>query len=116
MQLRDAYDLWADAHAFFDSTLLSGSSEYGDPLATQTASWQKRLTDETPNGGLLRKNALFDALSGDGRLHLLHVTHALEEISQQGVLYPSGGCLVGSIYCAPLTPANHGFRMHNLAS
>ncbi|MER6302211.1 hypothetical protein ABT247_21985 [Kitasatospora sp. NPDC001539] len=115
MSLRDAYDLWADAHAFFDSALLPDAGQHG-PLAAQTASWHKRLTDETPNGSLLRKNALFDSLSSDGKLHLLHVTHALEEISEEGVLYPSGGCLVGSIYCAPLTATEHGFRMHNLAA
>ncbi|AXI78958.1 hypothetical protein [Peterkaempfera bronchialis] len=116
MRLCDAYDLWADAHAFFDSAVPPESGGHNDPLAAKTAVWQKRLADETPNGSLLRKNALFDALSSDGKLHLLHVTHALEEISRQGVLYPSGGCLVGSIYCAPLIPAVRGFRMHNLAS
>ncbi|GAA2266802.1 hypothetical protein GCM10010430_59860 [Kitasatospora cystarginea] len=115
MNLRDTYELWADAHAFFDSALPPDAGQRG-PLAAQTAVWHKRLTDETPNGSLLRKNALFDSLSSDGKLHLLHVTHALEEISQQGVLYPSGGCLVGSIYCAPLTPTDRGFRMHNLAA
>jgi hypothetical protein len=112
----DAYHSWADAHSFFDSALLPGPGEQIDPLADQAIMWEKRLSTQTPNGTLLRKNALFDALSGDGKLHLLHVTHALEEISQQGVLYPSGGCLVGSIYCAPLTPTERGFRMHNLAS
>lgn len=115
MNLRDAYDLWADAHAFFDSALLPEAG-HDDPLTAQTAAWHRRLTDETPNGNLLRKNALFDSLSSDGKLHLLHVTHALEEISREGVLYPSGGCLVGSIYCAPLTQTDHGFRMHNLAA
>jgi hypothetical protein len=112
----DAYHLWADAHCFFDSALIPGSSDRAGPLAVQTADWERRLAEETPNGHLLRQNALFEALGKGGRLHLLHVTHALEEISRQGVLYPSGGCLVGSIYCAPLTATEHGFRMHNLGS
>ncbi|MFI1964037.1 hypothetical protein ACH429_07855 [Streptomyces pathocidini] len=116
MDFLDAYHLWADAHAFFDSTLIPGPADANDPLASQTAAWDQRLAEETPNGKLLRQNTLFDALSGNGKLHLLHVTHALEEINQQGVLYPSGGCLVGSIYCAPLTETAQGFRMHNLAS
>lgn len=115
MSLSDSYGLWADAHSFFDSALLPDAEQRG-PLAAQTAAWHKRLTDETPNGSLLVKNALFDSLSSDGKLHLLHVTQALEEISRQGVLYPSGGCLVGSIYCAPLTQTDRGFRMHNLAA
>lgn len=112
----DAYHLWADAHAFFDSTPIPSPADPGHPLAAQTAAWDQRLAEQTPNGRLLRHNTLFEALSGSGKLHLLHVTHALEQISQQGILYPSGGCLVGSIYCAPLTQTEQGFRMHNLAS
>ncbi|WP_101258708.1 hypothetical protein [Streptomyces barkulensis] len=116
MDFLDTYHLWADAHAFYDSTPVPGPDRHRDPLAAREAAWQTRLLEETPNGWLLRGNALFDALGGDGTLHLLHVTHALEQISEQGVLYPSGGCLVGSIYCAPLTPSGGGLRMHNLAS
>jgi hypothetical protein len=113
----DSYHLWADAHAFFDSPdLLSTHPQSADPLLQQTTAWEQRLAETTPNGHLLRRNALFDSLSQGGTLHLLHVTHALEEISEQGVLYPSGGCLVGSIYCAPLTATDRGFRPHNLGS
>lgn len=128
MDLLDAYDLWADAHAIFDTALLRGpagpacpagsadTADRADPLAAQAAYWGRRLAEQTPNGHLLRRNALFDALRGNGKLHLLHVTHALEEIKRQGVLYPSGGCLVGSVYCAPLTATGRGFRMHNLGA
>ncbi len=115
MDTHDAYHLWADAHAFYDTPLLPDTRDQAGPLAEQSARWEQRLADETPHGALLRTNALFDTLNGDGPLHLLHVTHALEEISQNGFLYPSGGCLVGSIYCAPLTMHGSGFRMHNLA-
>ncbi|MGP3951830.1 hypothetical protein [Streptomyces sp. 7N604] len=116
MDFLDAYQQWADAHAFFDTTLIPSPAEDTEPLAEQAAAWETRLADETPNGRLLRSNALFNALSGAGKLHLLHVTHALEQISEHGILYPSGGCLVGSIYCAPLTASDSGFRMHNLAA
>lgn len=58
--------------------------------------------------------SLFDALTGDRTLYLLHVTHAAESMTRGGALYPSGGCLVGSIYGAPLTQEPGGFRMHNL--
>ncbi|MDT0379401.1 hypothetical protein RM572_11540 [Streptomyces sp. DSM 42041] len=116
MDFLDSYHLWADAHAFYESTLVPGPDPHGDHLSAKDAAWQSRLLEETPNGRLLRQNALFDALSGDRTLHLLHVTHALEHINEQGALYPSGGCLVGSIYCAPLTPSGDGLRMHNLAS
>ncbi|MFE4175083.1 hypothetical protein ACFRR7_24055 [Streptomyces sp. NPDC056909] len=116
MDFLDTYHLWADAHAFFEARIIPGPAGTGDPLAEQTSAWDTRLSQETPNGSLMRNNALFDALGGSGKLHLLHVTHALEEISKDGVLYPSGGCLVGSIYCAPLTVTDNGYRMHNLGS
>jgi hypothetical protein len=116
MDLPDVYRQWADAHAFFDATTLPPHlGGMDDPLSTQTLMWQKRLA-ETPNGQLLRNNALFDALRVNGKLHLLHVTHRLQQIREHGSLYSSGGCLVGSVYCAPLTPVESGFRMHNLAS
>lgn len=112
----DAYESWADAHAFFGASLVPAMPDPDDPLGAQKAAWTDRLALGTPNGHLLRRNALFDSLAAGGKLHLLHVTHALEKISQDGVLYPSGGCLVGSIYCAPLTATGHGFRPHNLGS
>ncbi len=114
MEALIGYQGWADAHVFYDSPLTSSFANHADPLEQKSAAWEMRLANETPNGSLLRKNALFDSLSGDGPLYLLHVTHALEEISEHGFLYPSGGCLVGSIYCAPLTLDGDRFRMHNL--
>ncbi|MEV4561254.1 hypothetical protein AB0K51_30290, partial [Kitasatospora sp. NPDC049285] len=116
MDFLNSYELWADAHAFFGASLVPTLPNTDDPLGVQKAAWTDRLALGTPNGHLLRRNALFDALASGGKLHLLHVTHALEKISQDGVLYPSGGCLVGSIYCAPLTATNCGFRPHNLGS
>lgn len=117
MDLLDTYEEWADAHVFFDTPLIPSPARHlGDPLAERTEAWEQRLTEDTPNGHLLRSNALFDSLSGGRTLHLLHVTHALEQITAHGVLHPSGGCLVGSVYCAPLTATGSGFRMHNLGS
>ncbi|WP_031516519.1 hypothetical protein [Streptomyces sp. NRRL F-5123] len=117
MDFLDTYEEWADAHAFFDTALIPGPGLRSvDPLAEQTRAWEHRLTQATPNGALLRGNALFDSLSSGQTLHLLHVTHALEQITEHGVLYPSGGCLVGAIYCAPLAASGTGFRMHNLGA
>ncbi|MFJ8040497.1 hypothetical protein ACIRBX_08340 [Kitasatospora sp. NPDC096147] len=116
MDFTDSYESWADAHAFFGTSLVPATPNPDDPLGIQKVAWTDRLSLGTPNGHLLRRNALFDSLATGGKLHLLHVTHALEKINQDGVLYPSGGCLVGSIYCAPLTATNHGFRPHNLGS
>ena len=114
MDFPDSYRLWADAHHFYASPLIPHQADASDPLAELSAAWDHRLAKDTPNGALLRDNALFQSLGREGKLHLLHVTHALEQISEHGVLYPSGGCLVGSIYCAPLFPERSGLRMHNL--
>ncbi len=113
MDFLDSYHLWADAHAFFDDPF-PGKTSTTNPLAAQSAAWWERLTHHAPNGALMRHNAMFDALSGDGSLYLMHITHALEQISEHGVIYPSGGCLVGSVYCTPLTLTENGYRMHNL--
>jgi hypothetical protein len=118
MDFLDTYEEWADAHVFFDTAPTSSGpgGTPGDPLAEQSQAWAGRMTDETPNGHLLRRNALFDSLRGGRTLHLLHVTHALEQITASGVLQPSGGCLVGSVYCAPLVATGSGLRMHNLGA
>lgn len=109
----DSYRMWADAHVFFHNPRAEAPSE-ANWLSEHTQRWRYRLAHETPNGDLLVRNSMFDSLSGHRRLHLLHVTHALEQINEHGVIYPSGGCLVGSVYCAPLTRSGDGFRMHNL--
>src|SRR5882757_10520806 len=57
---------------------------------------------------------MFDLIRSDGKVSLLHVTHAFDEIAARGILYPSGGCLVGSVYGTPLTPEADTYRMHNL--
>jgi len=51
--------------------------------------------------------------------YLLHVTSKdkINEIIKSGNLYPSGGCLVGSIYCTPLIRISENiFRLHNLGA
>jgi hypothetical protein len=117
MDFLDTYEDWADAHVFFDTAPSHAPAGHpGDPLAEQTRAWAKRLTDDTPNGHLLGSNALFDSLRDGRTLHLLHVTNALEQITESGVLHPSGGCLVGSIYCTPLAATDSGLRMHNLGA
>jgi hypothetical protein len=114
MDIINSYRLWADGHVFYDSPLAGQTTAKKGPLTAREGAWQKRIVQETPNGELFQRNVLFDALTGSGTLTLLHITHGLERISQRGIIYPSGGCLVGSIYCCPLIPADDGFRMHNL--
>jgi hypothetical protein len=105
--------MWADAHVFFQNphTEPPDAEEW---LNAHTERWRHQLVHESVNGELLVRNSMFDSISAGRKLYLLHVTHALEQISKHGVIYPSGGCLVGSVYCAPLTRSRDGFRMHNL--
>ncbi|MGI8310709.1 hypothetical protein [Saccharopolyspora hattusasensis] len=109
----EAYRMWAEAHVFFHNPYTAAAVTTSE-FSESTDTWRRRLVHETPNGALLVRNTMFDALSGHKKLYLLHVTHALEKITEHGVIYPSGGCLVGSVYCTPLTQTGQGFRMHNL--
>ncbi|MFF5719871.1 hypothetical protein [Streptomyces buecherae] len=111
----DLHDMWADAHVSYSSPAGPGVTCRSDLLAEQTAAWNARLTEAAPNGALLVDNAMFESLRNGNTLHLLHVTQSFDLIARHGTLRPSGGCLVGSLYCAPLTPMPEGLRMHNLA-
>ncbi|MGW2598896.1 hypothetical protein [Streptomyces klenkii] len=111
----DLHDMWADAHVSYSSPTGPNTACSSNPLAEQSAVWHARLTETAPNGALLVENGMFDALRNHDTLHLLHVTHSLDRIVRHGTLRPSGGCLVGSIYCAPLASTAMGLRMHNLA-
>ncbi|GGZ14336.1 hypothetical protein GCM10010387_03050 [Streptomyces inusitatus] len=111
----DPHEMWADAHVSYSLPAGPGSTRRSDPLSEQTAAWNTRLTETAPHGGLLADNAMFQSLRDGNTLHLLHVTQSFDRIARHGSLRPSGGCLVGSLYCAPLTPTSGGLRMHNLA-
>ncbi|MEV0266942.1 hypothetical protein AB0I49_37165 [Streptomyces sp. NPDC050617] len=115
MNYPDLHDMWADAHVSYSSPVGPVNICRPNPLAEQTAMWNARLAEEAPNGSLLSDNAMFNSLRTGTTLHLLHVTQAFDRIVRHGTIRPSGGCLVGSLYCAPLTPAAGGLRMHNLA-
>jgi hypothetical protein len=114
MDFADTYGLWADSHVFYNNPIRRTTDR--DPVADKLAAWDVRMATGTPNGGLLAHNRMFEMLRADERVSLLHVTHALEEITERGVLYPSGGCLVGSVYCTPLAKSGDGYRVHNLGS
>lgn len=114
MAFPDSYRMWADSHVFYQPTPRRISD--GDVTAAKLAAWDQRMVHDTPNGSLLLSNSLFDVLRGGKRVPLLHVTHALDRITERGVLYPSGGCLVGSVYCTPLSRDGDAYRMHNLGA
>ncbi|MEN3541156.1 hypothetical protein AAH991_39005 [Microbispora sp. ZYX-F-249] len=85
-------------------------------LAAGESDWRARLETQTPNGRLLRDNAMLHALAGGRPIRLMHTTGALELIRATGQLCASAGCLVGALYCAPLTKEAAGLRPHNLGS
>lgn len=110
----DSYRLWAASHVFYQATLRRGDD--GDLIAAKLAAWDHHMIHDTPNGALFAGNSLFNLLRSGERVSLLHVTHALPQIIERGVIYPSGGCLVGSVYCTPLTKDGDAYRMHNLGA
>ncbi|MGW3185975.1 hypothetical protein ACWDD9_42560 [Kitasatospora sp. NPDC001119] len=86
-------------------------------LAATEAHWLHYLHHETPNGALMgRGNAMLATLSGGGPLYLMHTTAALDAIRSSGQVLGAAGCLVGALYCAPLTLTAAGLRPHNLGS
>ncbi|GAA3386407.1 hypothetical protein [Streptomyces racemochromogenes] len=86
-------------------------------LAETPADWlaQHRAA---PNGHLLdiSGNAMLQTITSGRPIHLMHTTRALDVIRATGELYGAAGCLVGALYCAPLTETAPGLRPHNLGS
>ena len=77
--------------------------------------WKKRLLS-SPRGALLLNNSFFEQLNKKNKLYMLHVTASLDRIVDRGRLYMSGGCMIGSIYCTPLSPTSQGLIAHNLGA
>ncbi|MFI9156556.1 hypothetical protein [Kitasatospora aureofaciens] len=104
---------WEYAHTDYNAPV-SRPSPVG--LAESEADWAHRLETQTPNGWLLRDNAMLRSLASGAPMHLLHLTRDLGTVRSSGHLYASTGCLVGAVYGAPLTPTGGAYRPHNLGS
>ncbi|MFJ9839250.1 hypothetical protein ACIRYZ_02100 [Kitasatospora sp. NPDC101155] len=104
---------WDNAHT--DHTTNPTRPEPAGLTETE-ADWRSHLEHETPNGWLLRGNAMTETLASGRPIHLMHTTVALDAIRTSGHLYASTGCLVAALYCVPLTPEPAGLRPHNLGS
>jgi hypothetical protein len=102
----DAPYAWDDSHIRYDMYTHSGSEA--------ELEWRDELVNKAPHGQLLTYNSFFRQLRDEKKVSLLHVTSDLRSIEENGTLYPSGGCLVGSIYCTPLFPTAKGLLLHNL--
>ncbi|MFF5242826.1 hypothetical protein ACFY3V_01020 [Streptosporangium sp. NPDC000095] len=103
---------WDNAHTDYTNPATRPSPT---GLTDSEADW-RRLHLDTPNGWLLRRNAMLQTLTSGQPIHLMHITTALDAIRSSGQLHASAGCLVGALYCAPLTQEPNGFRPHNLGS
>ncbi len=95
----DQQNIWHDVHISYD-----GQHTH------------QAYTARSVHGGLLSQTAFTSLLQSSNMVHLLHITTSLDKILPSGELLPSGGCLVGSIYCTSLHQSPHGLRAHNLGS
>ena len=68
------------------------------------------------NASLLSNNSFFNLVRYEKFLYLIHVTKNSELIEKDGYIYPSSGCLLGSVYFTPgyFEKENNRIRLHNL--
>ena len=104
---------WADTHVFY-GMYEHNIGKKNAKSVNDEYKWRHELLNETPNGSLLLDNTFFNDLKSKDTVYLAHVTPNLHNIQENHILYPSAGCLVGSVYCTPLTKQNGKLRMHNL--
>lgn len=104
---------WADAHVSFNEYIFRNPYRKRDRIFKNETEWRKKLVS-LPNGHLLSQNNFFTSLSKKGKFYMLHVTTKLDQILEQNALYPSAGCLVGSVYCSPLYKKGDKYFLHNL--
>lgn len=105
---------WSEVHVYYNAWLNHLTSN-DDLMAGLEISWKEFILEKTPNGNLFIQNKLFGQLQ-ENEIYLAHLTPNLHNILKNNLVYPSGGCLVGSIYCTPITKIKKGFRLHNLGS
>ncbi|MEV7122182.1 hypothetical protein [Kitasatospora griseola] len=107
------YSDWEHAHTNFTEPAPRRAPA---SLTDSESDWRRHLETSTPNGRLLCDNAMTDALRSGRPIHLLHTTRNIDAIRTSGQLHVSTGCLVGALYCTPLTDSPRGLRPHNLGA
>lgn len=105
---------WSESHVFYN-TWSNNLTAQDEPAIEAEMLWRKFVLERTPNGKLFIQNKLFEQLQNN-EIYLAHITPNLHNILRKNLIYPSGGCLVGSIYCVPVDKTPKGFRLHNLGS
>lgn len=106
-------DEWEYAHTDFTRP---AQRQMPASLAESESDWRHYLECSTPNGWLIRHNAMTEALISGQPMYLLHVTRGIDAIRASRQLHVSAGCLVGALYCSPLASQRKGLRPHNLGA
>lgn len=109
----DIITQWADAHVFYNA-YIHKLSRGRSKIERDEFLWRQRMVNESLNGKLLIQNSFFENLEKSDRIYLAHTTYNLDEIIKNKIIFASGGCLIGSIYCTPLIPEAGKLRFHNL--
>ncbi|MGW6603111.1 hypothetical protein [Streptomyces sp. NPDC055036] len=106
-------DEWDRAHTDYT---VPAQRQIPASLAESESDWRDHLERSTPNGWLIRDNAMTAALVSGKPMYLLHTTKDINAIRASGQLHVSTGCLVGALYCSPLSSQREGLRPHNLGA
>ncbi|MEU9181831.1 hypothetical protein AB0C90_34355 [Streptomyces sp. NPDC048550] len=106
-------DEWEHAHTDYTMPV---QRRIPASLAETESDWRHYLERSTPNGWLIRNNAMTEALVSGRPMYLLHVTKGIDAIRTSRQLHVSTGCLVGALYCSPLASQHEGLRPHNLGA
>lgn len=106
-------DEWEHAHTDYT---MPAQRRIPASLAESESDWRQYLETSTPNGWLLRHNAMTEALASGQPMYLMHTTKNINAIRASRELHVSTGCLVGALYCSPLTREREGLRPHNLGA
>lgn len=106
-------DEWEHAHTDYT---MPAQRRIPSSLAESESDWRHYLEHSTPNGWLIRHNAMTEALVSGKPMYLLHTTKDIDAIRISRQLHVSTGCLVGALYCSPLVSQREGLRPHNLGA
>lgn len=101
---------WDDAHVSYEERDYFGRRKVPDCDQSQ----HRKMVERGVNGNLLINNSFFKTLENNKKIFLAHITPKLSQIITHRSIQPSGGCLVGSIYCTQLFKEGKIFRIHNL--
>jgi hypothetical protein len=106
-------DHWSFAHTSFGMS--PGAASVVEARDRHNQTFFEEALQKSPNGWLYHHSSFIQNLQNSSTTYLGHVTFRLKEISKSQTVLASGGCLVGSVYCFPLTRQHQShFRIHNL--